>query len=351
MRRHLLSLAFVPFACGTDPSTSSDGTSVSATDPTQTSSETEDPTTAGPTTAGETGSETEGATATDSETDPATTEAETTDTDTDATDTTDTGELSCDEGGPCPPVVVMGYWPPTNEMLRQWSQNPEQNPDGWQGKNWNGLGYDVYAFFPEFPPDGDPSNDDIGTPGSVGSEESDLQVDYQDTSADFWRIVDEYQPVVLLTTSRGGMIGWEVEAIEGGHFNPDDPNLEPPYDWISDGYGDETHPTMETIDPRSWDAISTYRQGNVLNTQLPAQAIVDAVEQLGLVSVAIDQDGTSGRYLSGFLGLHGLYYNLLNPEHNLAAGHIHVGFYVTTEDAIDMVEETLTVILETVSAP
>jgi len=74
-------------------------------------------------------------------------------------------------------VVLMGYWPPTNEMLRPWSTNPEQNPDGWTGENWRGTGYDVYAFFPEFPPDGDPSNDGIGELGAVGSAESDLRVD------------------------------------------------------------------------------------------------------------------------------------------------------------------------------
>ncbi len=28
-------------------------------------------------------------------------------------------------------VVLMGYWPPSNEMLRPWSADPKQNPDGW----------------------------------------------------------------------------------------------------------------------------------------------------------------------------------------------------------------------------
>ena len=27
-------------------------------------------------------------------------------------------------------ILITGYWPPTNEMLRQWSQNPAQNPGG-----------------------------------------------------------------------------------------------------------------------------------------------------------------------------------------------------------------------------
>jgi hypothetical protein len=79
----------------------------------------------------------------------------------------------------------MGYWPPTNEMLRPFSTDPRQNGGAWVGEDWGGLGFDVHAFFPEFPPDGDPSNDPLGSEGSVGSPESDLRVDYQETSEDF----------------------------------------------------------------------------------------------------------------------------------------------------------------------
>lgn len=249
-----------------------------------------------------------------------------------------TGEPACAKN-----VVLMGYWPPTNEMLRPWSTNPEQNPGGWVGADWEGHGFDVYAFFPEFPPDGDPSNDPIGSPGSVGSEAFDLQVDYQATSEDFWRIVDELQPVILITTSRGGGIGWEIEAIEGGHGmgNPGDPA----FDWSSDQYGAVTRPTMESIDPLSWDAISTYRQGSTLPSQLPMDVIFDATLALGVTSVEIDQDGTSGNYLSGFLGLHGLYFNQVAP-YNVAAGHIHVGTGLPVEDASVLIEETLRVVLQ-----
>lgn len=249
-----------------------------------------------------------------------------------------TGEPACTKN-----VVLMGYWPPTNEMLRPWSTNPRQNTGGWIGQDWEGHGFDVYSFFPEFPPDGNPSNDPIGSPGSVGSEDFDLQVDYQATSEDFWRIVDELQPVILITSSRGGGIGWEIEAIEGGHGmgNPGDPSM----DWSSDQYGADTQPTMATIDARSWDAISTYRQGNTLPSQLPTGEIFDATFVLGIASVEIDQTGTSGNYLSGFLGLHGVYFNQLAP-YNVAAGHIHVGNGLAVETASVLIEETLRVVLE-----
>src|SRR5690606_33769810 len=130
---------------------------------------------------------------------------------------------------------------------------------------------------------------------------------------------------------------WELEALEGGHGrgNPDDPA----YDWVSDQYGVDHFPTQETLAPRSRDATTTYRQGQTLPSQLPLDAIRAATEPLGLTTVAIDQ-GTSGNFLSGFLGLHGLYYHELAP-HNVAAGHIHVGYGLPVADARALVEATL----------
>jgi hypothetical protein len=60
--------------------------------------------------------------------------------------------------------------------------------------------------------------------------------------------------------------------------------------------------------------------------------------------VVVDQ-GTSGNFLSGFLGLHGLYYNLQTP-HNVAAGHIHVGFGLPVADASALIEATLHAVLQ-----
>ncbi|MEM7153606.1 MAG: hypothetical protein AAF799_12240 [Myxococcota bacterium] len=253
------------------------------------------------------------------------------------TDRGTTGDPACTRN-----VVLMGYWPPTNEMLRPWSTNATQNPGGWVGENWGGHGYDVYSFFPEFPPDGDPTNDSIGDDGAVGSPRFDLRVDYQATSEDFWRIIDTHQPVILITTSRGGQIGWELEAIEGGHGqgNPGGPAQ----DWSSDQHGAVQLPTETSIEPRSWDAISMYRQGDTLPSQLPLDAIVNATEPLGVTSVEIDPN-TSGNFLSGFLGLHGLYYQSIAP-HAVAAGHIHVGFGLPVADAAVLIEQTLQTVLE-----
>lgn len=252
---------------------------------------------------------------------------------------TTTGEVGCTKT-----VVLMGYWPPTNEMLRPFSTDAEQNPDGWVGENWRGLGFDVYAFFPEFPPDGDPSNDPIGSPGSVGADGSDLQVDYQDTSADFWSIVDTHQPHILITHSRGGGIGWELEAIEGGHGNG---GGDPAFDWISDGYGPDTRPTEATVDPRSWAAMNTYRDVTVASL-LPLDTLQAAASGLGLTTVEID-NGTSGNYLSGFLGLHGIAYAETTP-HAVAGGHIHVGIGVSVDDARALTDASLEAVLQTYPA-
>ena len=71
--------------------------------------------------------------------------------------------------------------------------------------------------------------------------------------------------------------------------------------------------------------------------------IANAVGVLGLTNVEVDEE-TSGNYLSGFMGLHGLYYNATH-RNNVAAGHIHVGIGVPVADAESMMEATLEAVL------
>ena len=257
----------------------------------------------------------------------------------DASSTTDEGDLppSCR-----PTLVLMGYWPPSNEMMRHFSRDTTKNPGGWVGENWRDSGWDVIAFFSEFPPDGDPTNDPIGSPGSVGSEDSDLQVDYQDTSRDFWRIVEDETPSMVLTTSRGGGIGWEIELVEGGHSGGS--ANDPSGDWSSDGYGSETLPTQASVDPRTWEFMSTWRAGVRVDTQLPAQAIFDATSAAGLTDVQLE-GGTSGNYLSGFLGLHSAAYATTTPE-VVAGGHIHIGANLDPASARMLLELSLEAMIE-----
>ena len=75
------------------------------------------------------------------------------------------------------------------------------------------------------------------------------------------------------------------------------------------------------------------------------EAISTATSALGLTTVEIEH-GTSGNYLSGFLGLHGLYYNHTH-EDNVAAGHIHVGIGLPVDDATTLIETTLETLIAT----
>ncbi|MEM7079492.1 MAG: hypothetical protein AAF513_12775 [Pseudomonadota bacterium] len=238
-----------------------------------------------------------------------------------------------------PNVVVIGYWPPTNEMLRPW----DARQDDWQGGNWENSGYDIYSFFPEFPPDGDPTNDEHGSPGRTGT--GPFPVDYQATSRDFWRLVPPLEPRLLITTSRGGGIAWELEAVEGGHGTAT--KADPAQDWYNDGFGSETLPQQQTIDPRSWQAIQTYRAGRRLTSTLPLSNIAAKTKSLAVTKI---DHGTSGDYLSGFLGLHGIYYQRTH-DHTLAAGHIHVGTRVTSDLARRLIQASLRSIIEVYPPP
>lgn len=89
-------------------------------------------------------------------------------------------------------ILLTGYWPPTNEMLRQFSV--ESNDSSlWTGKNWRNRGFDIYSYFPEF--SGSVDNDPVG--------QGDFKVDYQSTSSDWARVTEKLRPCAIITFSRG----------------------------------------------------------------------------------------------------------------------------------------------------
>ncbi len=199
-------------------------------------------------------------------------------------------------------IMLTGYWPQTNNMLRRFSTNPEQNPDGWVGQNWEDRGYDVYSFFPEFP-DG------------IGKGVGDFEVDYQDTSEDFWRIVEEVHPVAIITFGRGyADRSWEVEWRQR--------NLD---SWIND-YEEPYQPTPSPPD-------SSVPVDHIRYSTLPMQSIVDAVNEAYddiTLDAYIDDTGFGGGFLCEYVAYHGTWYHDLHgdpddPYWNVAGGHIHVG--------------------------
>jgi hypothetical protein len=216
-----------------------------------------------------------------------------------------------------PNIMVTGYWPPTNEMLRQFSTNPDQNPGGWVGENWEGRGYNIYSFFPEFPQ-------------GLGQGEGDFEVDYQDTSYDWWLITAQVQPFAIITFSRAAN-NWDWE-MEGGNKTYSSTL------WTED-YLDPRQPTPDL-------PIYDEPAGTERYSSLPMQAIVDAVAASGANVYPYIEPLDYSRFLSNFIGYHGNWYHDLHsdpddPAWNVAGGHIHVGYAMTLADAILASEVTL----------
>lgn len=221
-----------------------------------------------------------------------------------------------------PSILVTGYWPPTNEMLRPWSPDPSQNGGAWIGENWRGLGYNVYAYFPEFP-GGTNMN-----PRGVG----DFEVDYQDTSADWWYLLDIVRPIGIITNSRDNTVNaWDLEGGNGFYTNAQ---------WTPD-YLTPFRPTdAEPHDPPGSQRFSSQ----------PMQAIVAAVAASGANVVPIISPFDSGRFLSNYIGYHGNWWkdthnDPTQPHRCYTAGHIHVGMGTAVADARLAFEATLEVVL------
>lgn len=232
-----------------------------------------------------------------------------------------------------PIILLTGYWPPTNEAIRPFSQNALLNPDGWIGENWEESDYDIVSFFPSFnPPDCN----------ECGQGYGDLEVDYQDTSEDWWNIVESHNPVAIITFSRGYINNsWEMEWKY--------------YNWL--GWIDDfTPPYQPTPAPPDQDSpINSMRFSS-----LPMTEIVEAINSadLGLYSY-IDYAGGAGGYLSEYKGFHGVWYkDLMENEEETPcylAGHVHVGGMIdwdtAHEAALITVRETIQYINEQILAP
>jgi hypothetical protein len=223
-----------------------------------------------------------------------------------------------------PNVVITGYWPPTNEMVRQFSNNLTQNPGGWVGEDWEGRGYNIYAFFPEFPG------------GVLQKGEGDFEVDYQDTSSDWWIIVPALNPIGIVTFSRASAnLDWEMEGGNRTYMSGQ---------WTSD-YLIPVKPTPELPimiqEPPMTERYSTQ----------PMQKIADAVEAgvpaLNPIITALD----TGRFLSNFIGYHGCWYQTMHadpqdPAWTICGGHIHVGYNMSIAQATQATEITMRVVTE-----
>jgi hypothetical protein len=231
--------------------------------------------------------------------------------------------------GSRPAILLTGYWPPSNEAVRRFSASPTQNPLGWIGQNWEGRGYDVYAYFPEFSPP---------TCTSCGPGTGDLQVDYQDTSNDFWPIANALQPIAIITFSRtNASLSWELEM-----------NAYNNQSWTND-YIAPTQPTPAPPD-------ASQPAGFLRTSTLPVQTAVDNVllSNLGL-NAFICFSQSAGAFVSGYMAYHGMWYQSLHaspsdPARCVCAGHVHIGPGVAWPIAQRAAEVTLRTVIHHVDA-
>jgi len=228
---------------------------------------------------------------------------------------------------PNPKILLCGYWPPTNESIRQFSRNPLLNPDGWLGENWEESGYDVVSYFPTFSPP-DCSN--------CGQGNGDFEVDYQDTSEDWWNIVDSINPVAVITFSRGYIdYSWE---LEWQYFNS--------INWVSD----YTAPYQPTPTPP--DSLIPFN--NARYSTLPMDSIVAAIDSANLgLNPYIDYNNGAGNFLSEFMGYQGVWYKAMMDSASLpcyTAGHVHVGGLIDWETAHEAAKVTLREVIKVVDS-
>ena len=207
-------------------------------------------------------------------------------------------------------ILVTGFWPPTNEMIRHFSTSDILNPEGWQGNDWEGRGYDVVSYFPEF------ENPDCDNCGMIWKF---FEVDYQDTSNDFWPIVNALNPIAIITFSRGYIdLSWEMEFNYYNRLN-----------WI----GDYQSPILPTPNPPD-DGVSNYF---VRNSTLPVENLVDAIASANLgLDPYVDWNGHPGQFVSEFMGYHGVWYkdtHSFGDNACVIAGHIHVGGLIDWDTA------------------
>ncbi len=233
------------------------------------------------------------------------------------------------KAGTRPTILLTGYWPPSNEAVRPFSQDLSKNPGGWMGSDWEGRGYDVVSYFPEFFP---------ADCGGCGIGVGELKVDYQATVADFNAFAAAVQPIAIVTLSRGFFdMSWELEMNQYNRST-----------WVND-FKAPLQPTPAPPNPNA-------PAGALEPSQLPVQWIVDSLAEAELgIDPYICVSGDGGGFLSEFIAYLGVWYRANHDTPGtadwcVAAGHVHVGGFVPWNRARAAAEVTLRSLIDYVDA-
>ncbi len=201
-------------------------------------------------------------------------------------------------------ILLIGFWPPTNEMLREFSPLSNHNLGQWQGRNWRSLGYDVYAYFPEF------KNPKFGRAG-----EGSFRVDFAATYNDFMKATLHLKPIAILGFGNG-LGPWELEINYPNYF----------YNWFISN----TLPSSLGIKIR-YPIAESLKQNIDRKSSLPNFQIVGRVNeaQISGLNAYVNENGSPGDYLCGFLSYliawyHDEHARDDDPAHNEAGGFVHV---------------------------
>ena len=214
-------------------------------------------------------------------------------------------------------IMMTGYWSPTSEMIYRFSDDPDLNPDGWIGENWEGLDFDVYAYFPAF-----------------NRETRDFEVDYQATWEDFWATAEMVNPIAIISYGAGSG-PWEIEHNARN---------------LSSWANDYEYPYQPTPNPPD----DTVPVNFVRNATLPLSEIEQAVDDQTQLNAWVDWNGNPGAFLCEYMAYMGMWYQDIHssPEDEfpcLASGFIHVNANVNLGYATDAAEVTLRTTIEYLS--
>ena len=216
-------------------------------------------------------------------------------------------------------IMLTGFWNPTGKMLKNFSTDPQLNPNGWEGENWEGLGYDIYSYFP------DPNDNYKGM----------FEIDYQDTWEDFWDVTNQIHPIAIISFGAGNG-PWEIE------YNAR--NLD---SWVND-YESPYQPIP--CPPDDTEDVDYIR-----HSSLPVKQIADAVNNQTNIHAWVDLDGNPGEFLCEYLAYLVMWYqnNHCSTDDQypcLASGFIHVKSNVPVNDAMEATKITIREIIKSLPA-